>query len=117
MVDRFMAILHEYFIFLHLMILKNNTPDSTKALGTVREFRCNMCGNVFHVFEGTGSLGSNYYCSLCGKNYFKRHTDPKKSGYYLCECGGTLHNYLTFAVCPKCGSQDVIATGIEGTWE
>lgn len=99
------------------MILKNNTQNSKDSLGTVKEFCCNRCGNVFHVFEGTGSLGSNYYCSQCGKNYFRRHKDPKTSGYFLCECGGTLHNYLTFAVCPKCESQDVRATGKEGSWE
>ncbi|MDD2538854.1 MAG: hypothetical protein WC377_02930 [Bacteroidales bacterium] len=99
---------------MHPIILDHMTSDTrglykNNTLETTKEFRCNTCGDVFRIREGTSALGINYYCSVCGRNYFRRHTDPKTIGYFLCECGGALHNYLTFAVCPKCGSQDVSA--------
>ncbi len=72
---------------------------------------------TYFMFSKVQGIRDQITIVLCAeKNYFKRYTDPKKSGYYLCECGGTLQLPDICRV-SQMRSQDVMATGIEGTWE
>ena len=72
-------------------------------MGTIKTYKCSVCGNTWERAEGRGFFTANYYCDKCGRLRSKDiESDDLPSELGSCECGGTFRYEADTVVCPEC---------------